>query len=218
MSIYLTCLILVLTISTEASIPNATIRADAAEISRLNEVFASSAPSAFHKIQSLTCEMFTKCCPSIKLHFNKLINDYKDNVHAIRVVCLGTGASETKVYFPDNCPTMMKLVSAFEDTDVIKGTAILQSINNQFEESEIKKYSPCSPKEAYDMVCSWTQKKLEPCERKTLTYVSQHNSDDEYKKYVRQVKTRLQAKIDATQSAFPKKTNKKQKNVKKPKV
>lgn len=218
MSIYLTCLILVLTVSTEASIPNATIRADAAEISRLNEVFALSAPSALPKIQSLMCEMFTKCCPSIKSYFNKLINAYPTDVLGIRVICVTVGGSQTEGSFPDQCPTMLKLVSAFEHEDFIKGGAILRSINNQFKEFEIKKYAPCSPKEAYDMFCSSAQKKTEPCERKTLTYISQHNSDDEYKKYVRQVKTRLQAKINAIQSAFPKKTNKKQKNAKKPKV
>ena len=218
MPIYLTCLILVLIISTGASIPDATIRADAAEISRLNEVFALIAPSALLKIQLLMCEIFTKCCPSIKSNFNNLINHYKKNLLGIKVICVTIGASSTQESFPDKCPTMLKLVSAFEDKDFMKGRDILHSIDNQFEESEIKTYAPCSPEEAYDMFCSSAKKKSEPCERKILTHISEHNSDDEYKKYVRQVKTRLQAKINAIKSAFPKKTNKKQKNAKKPQV
>ncbi|CAF4155330.1 unnamed protein product [Adineta steineri] len=71
MHIQVTCLLVFLISSSQATIPDATIQADAAEITRLNRMGLNSSPPIFHRLRSLVCEMINNCCPSIKSNFNE---------------------------------------------------------------------------------------------------------------------------------------------------
>jgi hypothetical protein len=209
MHIRLTWFLLFLTSSSQASISNATIQADATEISRLNQAFISSSPASFHQIQSLVCTIINNCCPDIKTRLNEYTS--KSTMGGPIVLlneCIG---NQPRQSFLKTCPMVNKFLLVIQNKEFINYTIVIVTAASKIEISDIQIERPCSSDEAYAMLCDWKQRKqLESCERKALTYVSQHNSNDEYKTYVREVKANLHFLTNTIKSAFPMKKNKKQ--------
>jgi len=208
MYIRLTCFLLFLTGSSQASISNATIEADATEISRLNQALLSSSPAVFHQIQSLLCTMINNCCPDIKTRLNEYTGKSTMGGPSLLLnACIGNQPHQS---FFKACPMVNKLLLIVQNKEFLNYTLVVVTAASQIEISDIQIERPCSSDEAYAMYCDWKQRKqLESCERKALTYVSQHNSNDEYKTYVRKVKASLHFLTNTIKSAFPMKKNKK---------
>jgi hypothetical protein len=209
MYIHFTCLVLLfLTSSSQASISNAIIQADAVEITRLNQMFISSSPPAFHQMQSLVCEMINSCCPSIKSSFNEYTG--KSTVGGPNVLLNACIGSQSRQNFFRTCPMIYKILLAVQNQEFLNYTIVLLTTANQISMSDIEIERPCSPDEAYASYCKWNQQKqLESCEQKTLMYVAEHNSNDQYKTYIQEVKSNIHFLINSMKSAFPMKNNKK---------
>lgn len=202
MHIRLICLLLVLTSSSQASISNATIASDAAEILRLNERFLSSSPAVIRRNQATVCEMINTCCPSVKSRLEEVVSNFTTGAsNALLKLCMG---NQYPQYFLKTCPTTSKFLSIVQEADFFKYAGVLITAAGKIEIPVIKIQRPCSSEEAYAAFCEQTKRKLlESCERKTLFYVSQHNSIDEYQTYVRKTKANLRLLISMIKSAFP---------------
>jgi len=164
--------------SSEASIPLSTINSDAAEIFVLNELSKSNSPAVFHRSQSLLCEMINNCCPSIKPRLAEYMEAaFTGNSNAIMIACFGSRPPQSII---DTCPMVNKFVSIAQDEDFHKYMNALTTAASNMQIPTIRPQRPCSSAEAYATLCDWTQREhIESCERKTLLYVAQHNSDND---------------------------------------
>ncbi|CAF1021190.1 unnamed protein product [Adineta steineri] len=212
MYIQVACLLVFLINSSRATIPDATIQADAAEITRLNRMVLYSSPPIFYKRQSLACEMINNCCPSIKSNFNEVTGEGTTaGPSAILNACIG---SQPGTSFLKKCPMIDKLLPLTQDPEFLNYTVVLITAVNQMQLSDVEIEEPCTADETYAIYCKRnSRKEMLSCERKTLTYVAQHNSDDQYKTYIQEVKSTTRTLMKTMKNAFPKKNNEKfQKN------
>jgi hypothetical protein len=212
MYIQLACLILFVSISSsQGSIPYATIQKDAAEITRLNQMFLANSPSAFHQMKSLVCEMINKCCPSIKSNFNEFSG--KSTVGGPSVILNACIGSQSRQSFLRACPMVYRFLPVAHNPEILNYTVALLTAASQIEFSDVDLERPCSADEVYAAYCKPNpRKEMESCERKTITYVAEHNTDDQYTKYIQEVKSSLHFLINAMKSNSPKKNNKNQRN------
>jgi len=194
-------LLLLLTSSSQAYIPASTIDSDAAEINSLNNALKSSSPAIFHRSQSLVCEMINKCCPVIKSRLADYVDSSIDNSDALVNACLGNYLHHSLL---QTCPMLSKFVTIAEDGDLYKYVNTLNIAMSEIESPDIRIPQMCSSDEAYAVLCDWTERhKMESCERKRLTYVAQHSSDNDYQTLVRMTKSNLRLIIKKINKVFP---------------
>ncbi|UJR17033.1 hypothetical protein I4U23_003931 [Adineta vaga] len=210
MYIQLACFLLFLTSSSHGSIPDATIRTDSAQITRLNQFFLSSLPPTFRRMQSLVCEMVDTCCPSIKSNFNDFMGKSSfGGSSEILNACIGSKSSQS---FLRTCPMVYKVLPIAQDPEFLNFTVVLVTSASRIQISDVNIERQCSADEAYAAHCKPNaRKELESCERKTVTYVAQHNTDDQYKTYIKEVKSSLRSLIKTMRDAFPNKDHKQSK-------
>jgi hypothetical protein len=195
-------LFILLTSSSQASIPSSTIDSDANEIFTLNKVFTTNSPAVFHRSQSLLCEMINSCCPSIKPHLSEYVDGaVTGNNKTIVTACIGNKHHQS---FFNTCPMARKLVNVADDKNFQKYTNLITTALSGAQNHSIRIQRPCSFDETYATLCDWTQvNHIESCERKTLAYVAQHNADEDYRTFVRETKKNMRLVIDAIKRAFP---------------
>jgi hypothetical protein len=161
-------------------------------------------PPIFYRAQSLVCEMINSCCPSIKPR----LAEYLDVAmiggrDVLATACIGNRRPQS---FVNTCPMVHQFVKVAQDADFQKYTNLITTALSRMESSSIIVQHPCSSDEAYATLCDWTQRNsIKSCERKTLVYVAQHNSDDDYQTFVRESKKNLRSFNDVMNRAFPRK-------------
>jgi hypothetical protein len=148
--------------------------------------------------------MINNCCPSIKLRLDEYVESaVTGNSNALMTACFGSRPPQSII---GTCPMVNKFVSIAQDEDFQKYINALTTAASNIQIPTIRAQRQCSSTEAYATLCDWTQREhIESCERKTLLYVAQHNSDNDYQIFVQQAKKNLRLLIDAITRAFPKK-------------
>lgn len=194
--------LLLLTSSSQAIIPASTIDSDATEIYNLNDVFMSKSPAIFHRSQSLVCEMINSCCPFIKPRLAEYVNSATTgDSNKLMQACMNNQPPQS---FASTCPVINQFPSVYQNKDFQKYINVLTETANELEKPSITVQRPCSSDEAYATLCNWTQQnQIVSCERKSLQYVTQHYSDNDYQTFVRQTKSNFHLLIDAISKAFP---------------
>ncbi len=194
-------LMLLLTSSSQAIIPNSTINADAAEITTLNEILKSSSPPVFHRSQALVCEMINKCCSFIKPNLANYIGDPITGSSKLMDACIGQYPHQTLL---DKCPILNKFAEIHRDENFSHFVAAVRTALNEMQSIDVNIPLRCSSDEAYAMLCDGANRqKVESCERKRLIYVTEHRSDDDYRAFVSEIKKNLLLFIKEIQETFP---------------
>ncbi|CAF1126728.1 unnamed protein product [Adineta steineri] len=166
----------------------------------------SSSPTIFYQSQALVCEMINDCCPFIKTRLANYVNDVTTvNGDGILKACFN---NKDPVLFVESCPMISKLARFGQSGDFIHFINTLVAAASEIKIPEVHVTQPCSSNEVYAILCDWTKKdQIESCERKTLQYVEQHHSSNDYQMYVRENKHNLRVLISALNKAFPVKNN-----------
>ena len=200
MYVWLT-LILLLTSSSQATILNSTIDADAAEITSLNELLKASSPPVFHRSQSVVCEMINQCCSFIKPDLANYTGDPIMGSGNLMDACIGNYSHQNLLA---KCPIVSRFVEIYRDKNFYKFILAIRTAMGKMQSINVNVPLRCSSDEAYAILCNgMNREKVESCERKRLIYVTQHRSDDNYRAFVAEIKKNLHLFTKQIRRAFP---------------
>ena len=193
-------ILLLLMSSSHASISSSTIDSDAAEIFDLQETLISHSPAVFKRMQSLVCELINSCCPFIKPHLAEYMDVSFTGDSSLVRACVSNRQPQS---FINSCPTVRKLATIAHNEDFQQFGNSLTASMSEMQDFSIRVQQPCSSDEAYATMCDRAKRnQIESCERKTLLYVAEHNSDTDYQTYVREAKKYLRLRTDVINRAF----------------
>jgi hypothetical protein len=115
--------------------------------------------------------------------------------------CMGDSSHQSSL---DQCPAFVKLKNITQDENLREYITALHLSMIEINSPDISLPDQCSSDEAYAILCDPTERsQIESCERKKLTYVADHQNDNEYHTFVQKNKKNLHLMITRIGQAFP---------------
>lgn len=184
-----------------ASISNATVEKDSADLSKLSRQIKELSPIVARQFLEASCQMSAECCPqsssssvSVTALFNitTLIDQCFSGNHSIE-------SAETYLA----CTPLMYLTKLATDPELNKLMSIIAVRTSQEKDELPWIIDVCEEKEIYAFVCDWdAYEKHQTCRRKLLKRWTEKYDDQDYRKHVEQRRQTYNDIISELKTAF----------------
>jgi hypothetical protein len=184
-----------------ASIPNATVEQDSADLSKLVRQIKELSPVVARQFLQASCQMSVECCPqpssssvSVAVLFN---------VTTVLERCFGKLYSHEflEKYLP--CTPVAKLTELASDPNLNKLIAILATETSEEEEDMKSIVDVCEGKELYAVACDWDAHELhQTCRQKLVKRWAEQYDEVEYHKRVEKRRQTYQDIISKLKTLF----------------